>query len=227
MKINIKESFLSPFKSPGWLVKMLIGGALFIVPILNFFSMGYLMRVFKNAIFKGEKQLPNWDDFGSLFIQGLFVALIGMAYFLPIILVIFIGLMFQVVIPAIGALIWILTSSVASCIAFAMPFIIGRYLETGKFQSIFDVHIIFNNIKHVIVDYLKVFLLLLIVNILSVIILGLIPGIGLFLWFFVMFYIGIVFFNIWGELYPVSQTQDVSIKAGQETVNAKPGNKDN
>ncbi len=77
-----------PFKDPKWKTKALIGAVLIffslflLVPI--FFVYGYFGRVLKRAISgEGEALLPEWDDWGELFVSGLKLFGAGFVYLLP------------------------------------------------------------------------------------------------------------------------------------------------
>lgn len=54
-----------------WFQKILIGGLLMFVPIFNFFALGYLYRFAANIHESGRIKLPDWQDWGKLFLGGL------------------------------------------------------------------------------------------------------------------------------------------------------------
>jgi len=79
--------FVNAIKRPfsDW-KKMGIGAAMYLIPIVNwitqFFASGYIINCAKSAM-KKDKKLPEWDNWGDMFVKGLLVAVIGMIYFLP------------------------------------------------------------------------------------------------------------------------------------------------
>lgn len=59
------------FENTNNLVKLLVGGLLSFVPIVNFFAFGYLYRLGRETAQTGSVSLPVWDDWGRLFLDGL------------------------------------------------------------------------------------------------------------------------------------------------------------
>ncbi len=80
--MDIKEIFMYPTKDKDWPVKMLIGIALSILPIVNFFCAGYAYQVFKAGLNRKPFEMPQWDQWGDIFIQGLIIFAMRLAYFL-------------------------------------------------------------------------------------------------------------------------------------------------
>lgn len=78
------------FEDKDWVTKILLGGVIFAVPILNFAAFGYALEVLRNVSLGKEKPLPDWDDIGDKFVKGFlfFVSLI--IYGLPLIIIAFI-----------------------------------------------------------------------------------------------------------------------------------------
>lgn len=78
------------FQDPRWVGKILIGGlfeiaSIFLIGI--FFVMGYCARLARNVIAGLEQPLPEWDDLGEYFAEGLRLFVIGLIYVFPIIVV--------------------------------------------------------------------------------------------------------------------------------------------
>lgn len=70
------------FPSAGW-SKVVILGIILIIPIVNFIGIGYLFRIIK-ATFAGIDELPDFDEVGELFIDGLKIFIVGIVYFIPV-----------------------------------------------------------------------------------------------------------------------------------------------
>lgn len=68
------------------LSKMLILGVILIIPIINFIGSGYSLRIIKSTL-AGLDELPEFDDIGELFIDGLKVLVVGIVYAIPLILI--------------------------------------------------------------------------------------------------------------------------------------------
>lgn len=64
------------FKDPEWVKKVLIGGLIFIIPLLGAFVVyGYALEVARRA-YQNDDALPEWNDFGGYLSRG-FVAWLG------------------------------------------------------------------------------------------------------------------------------------------------------
>jgi hypothetical protein len=92
IKANLKEgrarmdygkSFSFVFDDEEWVQKILIGGILSLIPIVNLVAIGYGLKVLKNVAAGMEKPLPDWDDFGDYFVKGLVSSLGSLVWALP------------------------------------------------------------------------------------------------------------------------------------------------
>ena len=68
--------------------KFIIGALLNIIPIINFLSLGYVLEAADLSLRK-DKSLPEWEEWGDLFIKGLKGFLIAIIWFIPAIVVFF------------------------------------------------------------------------------------------------------------------------------------------
>jgi hypothetical protein len=78
------KAFTYPFEDKEWVPKILIGGLLNLVPIVNLAVIGYALRIVKNVADGMERPLPNWDDFGDYFVKGLITFVAALVYALPV-----------------------------------------------------------------------------------------------------------------------------------------------
>jgi hypothetical protein len=82
--------FTFVFEDPRWLSKILIGG-LFILGVIiligPLFAMGYCARLVRNVIAGQRQPLPEWDDLGEYFAEGLKMFVIGLLYGLPLMVI--------------------------------------------------------------------------------------------------------------------------------------------
>lgn len=85
--VGYTEAIKRPFSD---LKKLLIGVLLAIVPIINFFSYGYILESVKTAT-KKKMPLPEWTNWGSLFLKGILYMVIGILYAIPGIILLLIG----------------------------------------------------------------------------------------------------------------------------------------
>jgi hypothetical protein len=82
---NFGETLTYMFKDPKWVGKVLLGALFGIIPILNFVTAGYALRVIDNVRSDTEPPLPEWGgDFGQLWVKGLVLAVIGFIYGIPV-----------------------------------------------------------------------------------------------------------------------------------------------
>jgi hypothetical protein len=99
---NIEQILTFPFKETearkNFLIGTLVYFASFIVPIVPLiFIMGYIARVTRQ-VFNGEApRLPAWDNWESMFKDGLYLIGVRIVYTLPLIVILlplFLGMMF-------------------------------------------------------------------------------------------------------------------------------------
>jgi hypothetical protein len=88
-----------------WLNKLGIGslimlGSVVFFPI--FWLVGYQIAIIRNVIAGKERPLPEWDNWGKLFIDGLLVTVAMMVYTMPLWIILCIG-MAGVFLPILGA----------------------------------------------------------------------------------------------------------------------------
>ncbi|MGZ5495055.1 MAG: DUF4013 domain-containing protein [Thermoanaerobaculia bacterium] len=86
--------FLRPFtfvfQDPRWITKIAIGGLFYVAAFLIigiFFIMGYCARLARNVIAGVPNPLPEWDDLGEYFGEGIGLFVISIAYMLPIVVI--------------------------------------------------------------------------------------------------------------------------------------------
>lgn len=97
--MDIGRSLKFMFEDESWITRILIGGILGFIPIVNFVVYGYQLEVIKNVSQDQDLPLPEWDDFGGKFIKGLMVVIAGFIYSLPLVIV---GIAYFVVMMIVG-----------------------------------------------------------------------------------------------------------------------------
>ena len=86
--MDIGKAFSYVFDDERWVTKVLLGGLIMLVPILNFATFGYMLKTARNVAYGNPQPLPEWnDDFGDTFMRGLYAIVINLVYFIPYILV--------------------------------------------------------------------------------------------------------------------------------------------
>ncbi len=87
--MDIASAFTFMFDDEDWMKKMVIGAlamllSIVVVPILAVY--GYMIELIRNVSRNEEKPLPQWENLGALIMQGLMVTVIGLVYYIPVIL---------------------------------------------------------------------------------------------------------------------------------------------
>lgn len=71
------------FDDRRWLTKMGIGALISLIPILNFSLTGYSVEIIRRLMRSESEVLPEWDELGNYFIDGLRLWVVGFVYSLP------------------------------------------------------------------------------------------------------------------------------------------------
>lgn len=82
--MDIGKAFTYIFDDESWITKILIGGILGIIPLVNFAVLGYMVETIRNVAQGLERPLPEWSEFGEKFVKGLVVLIIGFIYTIPL-----------------------------------------------------------------------------------------------------------------------------------------------
>jgi len=86
--MDFGKAFSFTFEDPDWVKKVLLGGVISLVPILNFAATGYSLEVTRRVINNEPRPLPEWDDIGGKLVKGLLYTVIAFVYALPILLLV-------------------------------------------------------------------------------------------------------------------------------------------
>ena len=211
--MDIVENIKYPTTDSEWIKKILIGGILLIIPIINFIIGGYYIKTLRGSI-EGKPGLPEWDDWGDLFVKGLMVAIIGFIYSLIPLIVLFVSIG-GVITAAIssgdfsaGSISAIVGGSLFSVVlmlivCLVLPMALSIYAKEDSIGAAFRIGEILSRIKSVPGDYIitiiVLYALLFIVNLVAAI-----PIIGWVIIIFANFYIALVASKMFGEVYASS-----------------------
>ncbi len=83
------KSFSFVFEDEKWISKFLVGVVISLVPIVNLAGYGYMVQLLKNVRDGLEEPLPEWDDFGKFFVDGLKLMAGYLVYAIPVIVISF------------------------------------------------------------------------------------------------------------------------------------------
>jgi MFS family permease len=158
--MDIGSAFTFMFDDEEWMKKLAIGGVIalvgtilspILVGIVLFLPLGgYMLETLKN-VRDGQTKLPEWDDFGNLFMKGLMIFLIVLIYNIPVYILACLsgGMNFAMAQPDLDeGVIQALTvlAGCFSCVQFLLSLLIGiivpaafiRYAQYNTFGSAFQ-----------------------------------------------------------------------------------------
>jgi len=193
--MDIGKSLTYMFEDERWVSKVVVGAVINMIPILNFASAGYMLATIRNVTNEITPPLPTWDDFGDHFIKGLVLAIIGLVYTLPLLILSCcpIGAM---LLPALSeaeevsavlrflffigvSLFGLLVLLYGLAYSFFMPAVMLHYASAEDFSAAFQFGRIFDFIRDNLNSYVRAWLYVLVVGIvigIGELIIGLILG---------------------------------------------------
>jgi len=219
--MDIEKAFSFVFDDEDWIVKVLIGGVLSLIPFLGVILLyGYGLELMQNVMQGRSKPLPEWDDWGGKLVKGIMYLVIGIVYALPIIIL---GVCFGGLAGAIGATgaedaANVVGTAGGICLGglgilygiflnLALPPAIGRYLETGELGTAFR----FGEVFALLRDNIGAWLIAMVLSWLV----GLIASLGLILCvvgvLFTAFWANLVMMYLWGDVYRQASAKSVVV----------------
>ena len=219
--MDIGKAFSFVFDDENWIVKVLIGGVLSLIPLVGQVLMyGYGLELMKNVIQGRSRPLPEWDDWGGKLVKGIMYFVIGFVYALPIIIL---ATCFGGLMGALGAAEAERATNVVGSLGgicfggfaflygilmtLALPPAIGRYLETGDLGAAFH----FGEVFALVRDNIGAWIIVLVLTWLA----GLIASLGLILCFvgvlFTAFWANLVMMYLWGDVYRQASAKSVAV----------------
>ena len=85
--VDFGRAFTSVTEDPDWIKKVLIGGAFVLLSSVLVgipFVLGYFGRTLRNVVAGAARPLPEWDDLGGIFSEGLRLAAVYLVYVLGV-----------------------------------------------------------------------------------------------------------------------------------------------
>ena len=134
-------------KQPNFWMKMVIGGLLSFIPVVNFLAFGFLYRVSTQVQNEGTTKLPEWTDWNGLFRDGIRLVIVWLFYWLIPMLVAWVLRMFLGVV-GLAALGYLLVSSAFVLFSVLFGAAIYRYNRTSDFKSLLEVSLVVRMAYH-------------------------------------------------------------------------------
>ncbi len=133
---SIEKVWRNIFQSPGVWAKILVGTCLSLIPVLHFFALGYIYR-FTLQIRQGYRiELPEWDNWKDLFLDGLKFFLLLLVWLgIPLLIGRFINLVLEVVADDFGKLAFMMSIPFGFALAGASLF---RFQTFESFKDALD-----------------------------------------------------------------------------------------
>ncbi|MFQ5398813.1 MAG: DUF4013 domain-containing protein [Anaerolineae bacterium] len=196
--MDVAKAFTFVTEDEGWIRKIGIGA---LVMLLSFLLVplillpGYMAGVTRNVMKGVERPLPEWEDFGGLFKDGLAIMVAQFVYTLPIWILVCVAVAITAGLGGAGvsedvaaagfAVTWIVISCLTLILGIALfflsPAIVIQYVRTGEFGASFRVReiaaIARENIGDIMIAALASFAASLILSVV-ITVLGIIPCIG-------------------------------------------------
>ena len=218
--MDVGESLKFVFDDERWITKLLIGLVLvllsiFIIPI--FLLIGYMIAVTRNVKDGVKKPLPEWEDWGKLFMDGVYVFIAQFVYTLPLLLIVCIATIATGGLGAIAdsggnpdAIVAVMgtTMFVIGCLAFIWmialifisPAIVIQYiLNNDELGACFRFGEVFGIARDSIADILIVILVTIGVSI-AISLIGMIPCLGWIVALFASPYLTAVTGHLYGQI---------------------------
>jgi len=199
---DFAKPFSFVFEDPDWVRKIVLGGLFYLAAVFIvgwFFLLGYCARLARNVINGAQRPLPEWDDLGDIFAEGLRLFVVAFLHYLPILAIaILLGIPAALVSAVRNESMQFLGSGIVGCMAclivpFAfcitvwMPAALLRTAVTEQIGPAFEFAAIWQFIR----DNLGNYVLAIAVYIVA----RFVGGFGIFL-----FCIGVLFTGFWALL---------------------------
>ena len=170
MTLDIGRSFTYMFEDESWIMKIVVGGILGLIPIVDLMVLGYTIEGLKRSADGMDIPLPEWDDFGGKFMKGLFGFVIFLVYAIPLVVLAccalgatplaarnetlagLVPIFARLCVPCLS-LVWMIVMAVF------LPGAWMRYATTGEFMSAFQFGELFSFISPNVANYVVAIML--------------------------------------------------------------------
>jgi len=190
MAVDIVEAFQAPINDQNWINKVVIGGLVNIVPIVNFLAIGYGLTYFSGLLKDDKAGLPEWSDWGGLFIIGLKAFVIMLVYMIGVIIF---GALSTIMGGMLGG---ILAFIIFLAVMFLLPIALLRFVQEGySIAPAFAFKEIYDMAREKMDEYMLVYAIIVGMS-LVVAAVTRIPLLGWIVGPFAFFYLSLCFYNL-------------------------------
>jgi hypothetical protein len=85
---DFAKPFAFVFEDPDWMQRIVVGGLFYLAGFFIvgwFFILGYVAKLARNVIAGMERPLPDWENLGDYFNEGLRLFFVGFCYIAPLV----------------------------------------------------------------------------------------------------------------------------------------------
>jgi hypothetical protein len=176
---DFARPFTFTFEDPRWVQKILLGGVFMLASIFiigAFFVYGYLARLTRNVIAGVQHPLPEWDELGEYFSEGLRLFCVVLVYTLPLIVLVMIFMVPSIIAQSadndavrnlgggMAACVWCLIFPLSLAMAIWLPGALLFAVMERRFGAAFEFGQIAAFIKGNVGNYLLAFVVWLVVR---------------------------------------------------------------
>jgi hypothetical protein len=160
--MDIGRAFTYAYKDPKWPTKVLIFAVLGLIPFFGWcIELGYSLRIMKNVVDGNDVPLPEWENIGALFAQGLRAIFVALIWSIPAIII---GVIFSLADSGLLTLLSRLFFALTSVCIFAavVPLAI-----TGQLNDALQFQVVIRRVQSNLGDYIVLFVISLVVGAIS------------------------------------------------------------
>jgi hypothetical protein len=195
MAVDVVEAFQAPMSDQSWVNKVVIGGLVNIVPIVNFLALGYGLTYFSDLLKDEKHMLPEWKDWGTLFIIGLKAFVIMVVYMIGVIIF---GALSTILGGMLGGFLALVLFLAAM---FFVPIALLRFVQEGySIAPAFAFKEIYDLAREKMAEYMLVYAIIVGLS-LVVAAITRIPVLGWILGPFAFFYLSLCFYNLLNTVF--------------------------
>lgn len=206
--MDIGRAFSYVFEDRSWIGKVVIGGIINVIPIVQFASSGYIIEQIDNNSRGEYTPLIEWEDFGKKFMDGLIMMLGVLVWSLVGIFFLFLsvipavisseagyntGIPFIAILGSLIAVLWFML------VGFVYPAILMNFSKKRNFASCFEFSNIFSYISADLGSYLTGIVVIIAAAVLAGFVAS-IPLIGWIVSIFATFYLQLVIAGAFGQI---------------------------